>query len=65
LKGIFPGHHTFSIRREVFESNPSIAFGVCDAIDRSKAHWQAARGGLAEFSLWLLVDIEETTTRGP
>lgn len=58
--GIFPGHHILGIRRELFESDPSIAFSVYDAVDRAKEHWQAARRSMAEFSPWLLADIEET-----
>ena len=58
--GIYPGHHIFLLRREVFEKNPWIALNLYAAFDASKKLWQQKRLDLAELTPWALADIEET-----
>lgn len=58
--GIYPGHHIFLLRREIFERNPWVALNIYAALDESKKLWQAKRLDLSELTPWALADIEET-----
>jgi 4,5-dihydroxyphthalate decarboxylase len=58
--GIYPGHHIFLLRRELFEKQPWIALNLYAALDKSRKLWQQKRLDLAELTPWSLADVEET-----
>ncbi len=59
--GIYPGHHIFALRREVFDRNPEAAVSLFQALERSKVAWQERCLDWAETSPWFLAELEDAT----
>ncbi|MCJ7624011.1 MAG: hypothetical protein MUO76_10950 [Anaerolineaceae bacterium] len=58
---LYPPHHIIGMRRKVFDRNPWIVRILYDALERSRLIWQERRRAWAEFSPWLLTEIEDVT----
>lgn len=59
--GLYPAHHVIGFRRDVFERDPQMAERLFEALERSKAVWQARRRRLNDTTPWLQAEIEEIT----
>lgn len=57
--GVYPGHHILVVQRSLYEREPWVLRSLCDAFDKSKLRWNQTRAIWAEFSPWMLADIED------
>jgi len=60
--GVYPGHHIIVVQRSLYEREPWVLRSLCDAFDKSKLRWNQTRAIWAEFSPWMLADIEDAMT---
>ncbi|HVC34414.1 MAG TPA: hypothetical protein VNL16_12965 [Chloroflexota bacterium] len=59
--GIYPAHHLFGVRKELYDRAPWVVRGLYLALEQSKTVWQTSRRQLAESTPWTLADIEDAT----
>lgn len=58
--GYCPGIHVATLRRSVFERDPTIALRLYDAFEESKRRWREERRVRMDTTPWLLLELEET-----
>ena len=58
--GYCPGIHVATLRRSVFEQDPTIALRLYAAFEESKRRWREDRRVRADTTPWLLLDLEQT-----
>jgi 4,5-dihydroxyphthalate decarboxylase len=57
--GVYPGHHILVVQRVLFEKEPWVLKNLFDAFEKSKLLWFQTRAIWAEFTPWMLADIED------